>query len=145
MAAVFCLQWVAGFFARKRRFLVIKFQILPYLMYTVLSWMSRAVSHSWRLQHPAIGATISEPNGDGDSQLCRFTRAPQGRHGTCFPQVTGAGTASPGGPTQDTRMLLFLGDAVEVPRSRTSQRQPTFVNSYPNVECVDGHHPTSKR
>ncbi|KAG0715050.1 hypothetical protein GWK47_012823 [Chionoecetes opilio] len=143
---VSALRRVARFLDRGGKLLLYKAQIRPYLEYAPLSWMSCAASHTRRLdsiQRRALRLVdAADPPDPPTHQPCsragessRLTGTPQGCRGACgIPQGTGAGGATPGWlrqpprvATRSTRTVLTSGDAVEVPRSRASQHQRTFV------------------
>ncbi|KAG0726172.1 hypothetical protein GWK47_004435 [Chionoecetes opilio] len=137
---VSALRRVASFLDRGRKLLLYKAQIWPYLEYAALSWMSCAASNTRRLdsiQRRALRLVDSadplaqpEPASPFDSlehrrdvaALVVFHKAQvQG-----VPHLAGL-RQPPRVTTQSTRMVLTSGDAVEVPRSRASQYQRTFV------------------
>ncbi|KAG0730009.1 hypothetical protein GWK47_029177 [Chionoecetes opilio] len=137
---VSALRRVASFLDRGGKLLLYKAQIRPYLEYAALSWMSCAASHTMRLdsiQRRALRLVDAadppaqpEPVSPLDSlehrrdmaALVVFHKAQvQG-----VPHLAGL-RQSPGIATRSTRTVLTSGDAVEVPRSRASQHQRTFV------------------
>ncbi|KAG0724119.1 hypothetical protein GWK47_041300 [Chionoecetes opilio] len=137
---VSALRRVASFLDRGRKLLLYKAQIRPYLKYAALSWMSCAASHTRRLdsiQRRALRLVDAadppaqpEPMSPLDSlehrrdvaALVVFHKAQvQG-----VPHLAGL-RQPPRIATRSTRTVLTSGDAVEVPRSRTSQHQRTFM------------------
>ncbi|KAG0712459.1 hypothetical protein GWK47_018423 [Chionoecetes opilio] len=137
---VSALRRVASFLDSGGKPLLYKAQIRPYLEYAVLSWMSCAASHTRRLdsiQRRALRLVDTadppaqpEPVSPLDSlehrrdvaALVVFHKAEvQG-----VPHLAGL-RQPPRIATRSTRTVLTSGDAVEVPRSRASQHQRTFV------------------
>ncbi|KAG0723253.1 hypothetical protein GWK47_043036 [Chionoecetes opilio] len=137
---VSALRRVASFLDRRGKLLLYKAQIRPYLEYAALSWMSCAASHTRRLvsiQRRALRLVDAadppvqlEPVSPLDSlehrrdvaALVVFHKA----------QVQGVPHLAvlrqpPTIATRSTRTVITIGDAVEVPRSRASQHQRTFV------------------
>ncbi|KAG0724252.1 Down syndrome cell adhesion molecule-like protein Dscam2 [Chionoecetes opilio] len=140
------LRRVASFLDRGGKLLLYKAQIRPYLEYAALSWMSCAASHTRRLDSiqrralrlvdaadppdPPDPPALFEPVSPLDSlehrrdvaALVVFHKAQvQG-----VPHLAGL-RQPPRVATRSTRTVLTSGDAVEVPRSRASQHQRTFV------------------
>ncbi|KAG0716298.1 hypothetical protein GWK47_010007 [Chionoecetes opilio] len=140
---VSALRRVARFLDRGGKLLLYKAQIRPYLEYAALSWMSCAASHTRRLDSiqrralrlvdaadPPDPPALFEPVSPLDSlehrrdvaALVVFHKAQvQG-----VPHLAGL-RQPPRVATRSTRTVLTSGDAVEVPRSRASQHQRTFV------------------
>ncbi|KAG0700520.1 hypothetical protein GWK47_025535 [Chionoecetes opilio] len=142
--SVSALRRVARFLDRGGKLLLYKAQIRPYLEYAALSWMSCAASHTRRLDSiqrralrlvdaahppdPPDTPALFEPVSPLDSlehrrdvaALVVFHKA-QG-----VPHLAGL-RQPPRVATRSTRTVLTSGDAVEVPRSRASQHQRTFV------------------
>ncbi|KAG0712090.1 hypothetical protein GWK47_002146 [Chionoecetes opilio] len=142
---VSALRKVASFLDRGGKLLLYKAQIRPYLEYVSISWMSCAASQLggwtassvepcdwWMLQTPPDPPAQFEPVSPLDSlehrrnvaALVVFHKAQvQG-----VPHLAGL-RQPPRIATRSTRTVLTSGDAVEVPRSRASQHQLTFVGS----------------
>ncbi|KAG0718893.1 hypothetical protein GWK47_051595 [Chionoecetes opilio] len=137
---VSALRRVASFLDRGGKLLLYKAQIRPYLEYAALSCMSCAASHTKRLdsiQRRALRLVDAadppaqpEPVSPLDSlehrrdvaALVVFHKAQvQG-----VPHLAGL-RQPPRIATRSTRIVLTSGDAVEVPRSRASQHQRTFL------------------
>ncbi|KAG0722510.1 hypothetical protein GWK47_044366 [Chionoecetes opilio] len=125
---------------RGGKLLLYKAQIRPYLEYAALSWMSCAASHTRRLdsiQRRALQLVdAADPPAQPDpvspldslehrrdvAALVVFHKAQvQG-----VPHLAGL-RQPPRIATRSTRTVLTSGGAVEVPRSRASQHQRTFV------------------
>ncbi|KAG0713638.1 hypothetical protein GWK47_015765 [Chionoecetes opilio] len=143
---VSALRRIARFLDGGGKLLLYKAQIRPYLEYAALSWMSCAASHTRRLDSiqrralrlvdaadppdPPDPPALFEPVSPLDSlehrrdvaALVVFHKAQlQG-----VPHLAGL-RQPPRVATRSTRTVLTSGDAVEVPRSRASQHQRTFV------------------
>ena len=143
---VSALRRMAGFLDREGRLLLYKAQIRPYLEYAALSWMSCASSHTRRLdsiQRRALrlvdaAADLPDPPGHRPETMTTNIDSLEHRRDVAAlvvfhkAQVQGvphlAGLRQPPRvPIRSTRTVLASGDAVEVPRSRASQHQRTFV------------------
>ncbi|KAG0710903.1 putative RNA-directed DNA polymerase from transposon X-element [Chionoecetes opilio] len=140
---VFALRRVASFLDRGGKLLLYKAQIRPYLEYAALSWMSCAASHTRRLdsiQRRALRLVDAAEPPDPPAQpkpVSPLDSLEHRRDVAAFvvfhkAQVQGvphlAGLQKPPRvATGSTRTVLTSGDAVEVPRSRASQHQRTFV------------------
>ncbi|KAG0729402.1 hypothetical protein GWK47_030396 [Chionoecetes opilio] len=142
---VSALRRVARFLDRGGKLLLYKAQIRPYLEYAALLDVVRSLAHSEAGQHPASSPAnggccsppdppdlpaLFEPVSPLDSLehrrdvavLVVFHKAQvQG-----VPHLAGL-RQPPRVATRSTRTVLTSGDAVEVPRSRASQHQRTFV------------------
>ncbi|KAG0722774.1 hypothetical protein GWK47_043895 [Chionoecetes opilio] len=144
------MRRVARFLDRGGKLLLYKAQIRPYLEYAALSWMSCAASHTRRQDsiqrralrlvdaagppRPPDPPALFEPVSPLDSlehrrdvaALVVFTRH------RCRECHTWLGYDSlRESPRGARERLLSSGDAVEVPRSRASQHQRTFVGRVP--------------
>ncbi|KAG0723792.1 hypothetical protein GWK47_041933 [Chionoecetes opilio] len=155
---VSALRRVARFLDRGGKLLLYKAQIRPYLEYAALSWMSCAASHTRRLDSiqrrvlrlvdtadppdPPDPSAQFEPVSSLDTlehrrdvaALVVFHKA----------QVQGVPHLAelrhpPRVATRSTRTVLTSGDAVEVPRSRASQHQPTHLCG-PRLQDVEHFH-----
>ncbi|KAG0722809.1 hypothetical protein GWK47_043870 [Chionoecetes opilio] len=140
---VSALRRVASFLDRGGKLLLCKAQIRPYLEYATLSWMSCAASHTRRLdsiQRRAMRLVDAVDPPDPPAQFEQVSPFDSLEHSRDVAalvvfhkaQVQGvphlAGSRQPLRiATQRTRAVLTSGDAVEVPRSRASQHQRTFV------------------
>ncbi|KAG0710836.1 putative RNA-directed DNA polymerase from transposon X-element [Chionoecetes opilio] len=138
---VSALRRVASFLDRGGKLLLYKAQIRPYLEYAALSWMLYAASHTRRLdsiQRLALRLVDAADPPDPPAQFKLVSPLDSLEHRrdvaalVVFPQVQGvphlAGLRQPPRvATRSTRTVLTCGDAVEVPRSRASQHQRTFV------------------
>ncbi|KAG0730572.1 hypothetical protein GWK47_027961 [Chionoecetes opilio] len=138
---VSALRRVANFLDRGEKFLLYKAQIRPYLEYAALSCMSCADSHSRRLdtiQRRALRLVdVADPPAQSDlvspldslehrrdvAALVVFHK----EHVQGVPHLAGL-RQPPRVATRSTRTVLTSGDAVEVPRSRDSQHQRSFVS-----------------
>ena len=137
---VSALRRTASFLDRRGRLILYKAQIRPYLEYAALSWMSCAASHTkkldsiqrraLRLVDAADPPAQPEPASLLDSlehrrdvaALVVFHKAQVQE----VPHLAGL-RQPPRVTTQCTRTVRNSGDAVEVPRSRASQHQRTFM------------------
>ena len=143
---VSALRRVASFLDRGGKLLLYKAQIRPYLEYAALSWMSCAASHTKRLdsiQRRALRLVDAADPPDPPDPPAQFEPVSpldslEHRRDVAAlvvfhkAQVQGvlhlAGLRQPPKiATRSTRTVLTSGDAVEVPRSRASQHQRTFV------------------
>ena len=159
---VSALRRVASFLDRDGRLLLYKAQIRPYLEYAALSWMSGAATHTKRLDsiqrralrlveaadplpaQPEPGSPIDSLEHRRDvAALVVFHKA----HVQRVPHLAGL-RLPPSATTRSTRTVLSSGDAVEVPFSRSSQHQRTFVSrvsrmwneftaATPQVQCMN--------
>ncbi|KAG0716444.1 hypothetical protein GWK47_009697 [Chionoecetes opilio] len=140
---VSALRRVASFFDREGKLLLYKAQIRPYLEYAALSWMSCAASHTRRLdsiQRRALRLVDAADPPDQPAQFEPVSALDSLEHYRDVAalvvfhkaQVQGvphlAGLRQPPRmATRSMRTVLTSGDAVEVPRSRASLHQRTFV------------------
>ncbi|KAG0730469.1 hypothetical protein GWK47_028209 [Chionoecetes opilio] len=137
---VSALRRVASFLDSGGKLLLYKAQIRPYLEYTALSWMSCAASHTRRLdsiQRRALRLVDATDPPDPPDPPAQFEPVSpldslEHRRDVHKAQVQGvphlAGLRQPPRvATRNTRTVLTSGDAVEVPHSRASQHQRTFV------------------
>ncbi|KAG0711866.1 hypothetical protein GWK47_019692 [Chionoecetes opilio] len=143
---VSALRRVASFLDRGGKLLLYKAQIRPYLEYAALSWMSCAASHTRRvdsIQRRALRLVDAADPADPPDPPAQFEPVSpldslEHRRDVAAlvvfhkAQVQGvphlAGLRQPPKiATRSTRTVLTSGDAVEVPRSRASQHQRTFV------------------
>ncbi|KAG0721805.1 putative RNA-directed DNA polymerase from transposon X-element [Chionoecetes opilio] len=140
---VSALRRVASFLDRGGKLLLYKAQIRPYLELAALSWMSCAASHTRRLhsiQRRALQLVDAADPPDPPAQFEPVSPLDSLEHRMDVAalvvflkaQVQGvphlAGIRQlPRITTRSTRTVLTSGDAVEMPRSRASQHQRTFV------------------
>ncbi|KAG0710249.1 hypothetical protein GWK47_002561 [Chionoecetes opilio] len=140
---VSALRRVASFLDRGGKFLLYKAQIRPYLEYAALSWMSSAASHTRKLdsiQRRALRLVDAADPPDPPAQFEPVSPLDSLEHRRdvaalvafhkaqvqVVPHLAGL-RQPPKIATRSTRTVLTSGDAVEVPRSRASQHQHTFV------------------
>ncbi len=131
------LRKVASLLDRRGRLLLYKAQILLYLEYAALSWMSCASTHISKLDsiqrralrlveaagapaHPEAPVDTLEHRRDVAALVVFHKAQVQG-----VPHLAGL-RLPPRVTSRDTRTVLSSGDSVEVPRSRSSQHQRTF-------------------
>ncbi|KAG0726550.1 hypothetical protein GWK47_000415 [Chionoecetes opilio] len=137
---VSALRRVASFLDMGGKLLLYKAQIRLYLEYAALSWMSCAASHTRRLnsiQRRAL-RLVDAADPPAQPEPVRPLNSLEHRRDVAalvvFHKVQVQGVPHMAGlrqppriATRSTRTVLTSGDAVEVPRSRASQHQRTFV------------------